>query len=119
MEMARKIDITRKDEYLKTEEGYLVAWPLATPPHEFGDWSAVEVKIITKQGGRKQWRVNFVRTLSATEVAQLTVNKLWWGMKVPDSPWALVAIQVSAGASSYQGDSGHSSDKNPFGRVGV
>lgn len=88
------------DDYMKSKEGYFVAWSLATPGHQFGEWSLLAFDEET-EGVLVSVKVRFVRALSGVEIAHIqSQSYLWWGMKLENEPWALIkccASQVFAG----------------------
>ncbi len=89
------------DTYLKTEEGYYIAWSLEVPS-PYGDWSLVEV-IIRRNRPKSLIEIKYLRALTSEEVMGIK-QKPWllWGMKVPFRPWSLVMYRPA----SFQGHVG-------------
>lgn len=89
------------NRYLKTSDGYYVAWSLEVPS-PYSEWSLVSV--LCPQKPRLQllcdWKPRLMvvpyRPLTNEEVSQIKNRPLLlWGMKVVDQPWALAMCQPS------------------------
>ena len=81
---------TKEDKYmrLKTGNGLWVACFQGMPGHQYGEWSLVDLRKITRQSERK---VVFRRQLTVTEIHHIKhLPYQLWGMKVRNQPWALV-----------------------------
>ena len=106
--------------YMKKIDGgsaYFVAWPLATPPHQYGDWALVS--LLHASGQRcNSLQVQFHRTLSSPEISAIcSAPYLWWGMKVLSQPWALV--QCQPGVSMYTATPGQYQPVDSLRNTGV
>jgi hypothetical protein len=99
------------DRYMKKLEGkqeYFVAWSLATPPHQYGQWSLVTVlqSKKTRRSGRlveavSTLKVQFKRALIAPEIEAIyAMPYMWWGVKVSNQPWAL--LECRSNSKGYQ-----------------
>lgn len=108
-------------EYLQITEEHYVAWPLATPPHDFGDWSLVKMVASVQSDGTEILKAKFLRTLTQSEIERLT-NKFWfYGLKIKE-PWALVkgCPKAEVTAPSVQANQPRpEKDLNPMAGVSV
>ncbi len=89
------------DAYVRTREGYYVAWSLDVPSL-YGEWTLVSVLCPQKPRLRPlcDWQPRLVvmpqQTLSAEDVRLIKSRPvLLWGMKVSGQSWALVMCRPS------------------------
>lgn len=108
-------------DYMKSSQGYFVAWSLATPGHAHGEWSLLaldeEMEMINGEETIKIV-IRFVRPCSGAEIVHIkSQSYLWWGMKLESEPWALVKCCPSLGAGQIHVHV--AVDRNPLRATGV
>ena len=85
-------------KYFRSEEGHYVAWSLATPPHEYGEWNLISISVIDEIGAtgksRKVVRVEFVRALTPAEVVKIRSRVHgYWGERLRDDQHEWVVVR--------------------------
>ena len=95
-----------QSEYLKTINGLYFAWSLATPPHNYGDWSLLSLRQelsedpLTKRVVLVD-RVEFVQALSEDDIEYISQRiKRCHGLKLKDHPWSLVSGRLEIDQST-------------------
>lgn len=99
-----------EDSFIKTAGGLYVAWSL-TVPSQWGDWVLVELLCAHKRAPQPSHCISQVvpiRAMAAQKVQELRCRPLlFWGMKVPNAPWALVLcrqVNTLQASSSFEGE---------------
>tara|TARA_B100000508_G_scaffold19515_2_gene13039 strand:- start:3988 stop:4284 length:297 start_codon:yes stop_codon:yes gene_type:complete len=98
-----------------------MAWPLAPPPNDFGEWSLLSIREVL-DGGEVSHQVDFVVALSPDDVDFVEARlKHRFGVTLSGHPWALVkgVVDYQANPRVRSRPLGSFRPVDPLSRTGV